>query len=173
MFACCQCRRDSSFVRPCRMLGSVCQNCMNCIPCVTGIGIFSVCLTWVWCTVKPSDQQFVHCSLSVCYGACQASAYARHVSCCNSGWLVLITETEAHSNEPACLVDPNLLDAWLRVCLPLIILLHCRQGMRADFTVLDGNMLEVLKEGGNHVPAVKATFVSGICRHGCNLQLES
>lgn len=50
--------------------------------------------------------------------------------------------------------------------------LQCRSGMQADFTVLDGNMLEAL-EGGNHIPAVKATFVNGICRHGCNLYFQS
>lgn len=37
--------------------------------------------------------------------------------------------------------------------------------MRADFTVLDGNMLEAI-QGGGHIPAVTATFVNGICKHG-------
>ena len=37
--------------------------------------------------------------------------------------------------------------------------------MRADFSVLDGNMLEAI-QGGSHIPAVKATFVNGICKYG-------
>lgn len=43
-----------------------------------------------------------------------------------------------------------------------------RQGMQADFAVLDGDMLRVLQEGGNRIPAIKATYVSGKCRHGCS-----
>lgn len=37
--------------------------------------------------------------------------------------------------------------------------------MRADFSVLDGNMLEAL-QGGSNIPAVKATFVNGLCKYG-------
>ncbi len=38
---------------------------------------------------------------------------------------------------------------------------HCRPGMQADFTVLDGNLLDVLHRGLNEMPAVKATYVKG------------
>lgn len=49
---------------------------------------------------------------------------------------------------------------------------HCRQGMQADLTVLDGDMLHVLREGGNHIPAIKATYVSGICSYGCSQSVQ-
>ena len=38
---------------------------------------------------------------------------------------------------------------------------HCRPGMQADFTVLDGNLLDVLHRGLNELPTVKATYVKG------------
>ena len=38
---------------------------------------------------------------------------------------------------------------------------HCRPGMQADFTVLDGNLLDVLHKGLNDLPTVKATYVKG------------
>lgn len=81
----------------------------------------------------------------------------------------------------ACAWCSTLLSTWLQVCLLLITcmsspvrllallvfitVVYCRAGMRADFTVLDGNMLEAL-EGGSHIPTVKATFVNGIRRYG-------
>ncbi|DBA97126.1 hypothetical protein WJX77_007862 [Trebouxia sp. C0004] len=36
-----------------------------------------------------------------------------------------------------------------------------RPGMQADFTVLDGNLLDVLHRGPNEMPTVKATYVRG------------
>ena len=48
--------------------------------------------------------------------------------------------------------------------------LHCRQGMQADFTVLDGDLLEALKEGGSNIPAVRATYVNGKCSYGCSVK---
>lgn len=36
--------------------------------------------------------------------------------------------------------------------------------MQADFTVLDGNLLHVLRKGGDQLPAVRATYVKGQCR---------
>lgn len=33
--------------------------------------------------------------------------------------------------------------------------------MQADFTVLDGNLLDVLHKGLNDLPTVKATYVKG------------
>ena len=52
------------------------------------------------------------------------------------------------------------------------VLLCCRQGMRADFVVLDGNMLDVLKDGSSHIPAIQATYVNGVCVYGCSTSVE-
>lgn len=38
---------------------------------------------------------------------------------------------------------------------------HCRPGVQADFTVLDGNLLDVLHRGLNELPTVRATSVKG------------
>ena len=43
----------------------------------------------------------------------------------------------------------------------------CREGMKADFTVLDGNMLQVLQQGGPDLPQISGTYVDGKCRFGC------
>lgn len=36
--------------------------------------------------------------------------------------------------------------------------------MQADFTVLDGSLLQVLRKGGDQLPAVEATYVKGQCQ---------
>ena len=48
---------------------------------------------------------------------------------------------------------------WTRK--PIFDVAHCRPGMQADFTVLDGNLPDVLHRGLNELPKVKATYVKG------------
>lgn len=46
--------------------------------------------------------------------------------------------------------------------------MHCRVGMRADFTVYAHNLLESLPEDVTSLPSVAATFVDGECAFGCS-----
>ena len=44
--------------------------------------------------------------------------------------------------------------------------LQCREGLKADFTVLDRDMLQALQHG-SALPEVIRTYVDGQCRFGC------
>ena len=39
--------------------------------------------------------------------------------------------------------------------------------MRADFTVLDSNLLTKLEDPQQPLPNVLATYVDGVCKYGC------
>lgn len=43
---------------------------------------------------------------------------------------------------------------------------RCRPGMKADFTVLDANLLHTLEDSQRPLPNVQAVYIDGKCKFG-------